>query len=575
MRRRAFLEACRHRDRNSRRPFLALLLLLVYGCAAAQPLAADGGWARPTALPMASTRAPNAAPAAGPTERAVASVAVVALPDKVELVWADQEGVWVSGSPVAGPSEAHLPGQELLPGQMRMLASAEGVRQVNAGAPAGELAVAWAQRDRLTGRYHHFLWWRGTVSPLLDDPLEVRFDFVSVAGVPYAAATLRSAGAARLTLLPLAGGDRVVLHTTELSVRGVTYAQSDDGGLWLAWLEGKTERTELGLNAEWDAFALFVAPSGAASSALKLGSADVSDERQRAAIGTAPGGAVVAWSDEDANLRAALLAIDGDAAESGATTVLATHASEAGRLPEPGRLLAVAWPYVYLVDGTTFKRLHAPTLLEQPVGAVAVTNLLWSPVTVEGAEFSHAAADAPHAIAWFGREEGGAVRLFASDDRAPMRVTWRDGLARAMGWNPWYVWEQAIGQALTAVLVGVLGALTLVPYFLVAAPLAARVRGGAERPRRTGAVIGGAPLVVAALALAAAANYGGRAPFAAGAAVAASLVVGVAVGVLVTRRGDREPQATILIAGAATALTASALWAFIAYPEWAPLVGLA
>ncbi|MBX3141947.1 MAG: hypothetical protein KF875_14410 [Trueperaceae bacterium] len=542
------------------------LLAALLGHARAQPLAADGGWGRPTKLPG---------------NGAVATVGAAAGPDAVELVWADQVGVWMAASPMAGPWEP------------RLLAPAQSVRQVSAGTVAGELAVAWAQRDRATGRYHHFLWWRGSVTPLLDDPLEVRFDFVTLGGVPYALATLRSGGAAHLTLLPLdASGDELVLHTTELSVRGATYAQADDGGLWLAWLEGKTERTELGVDSEWNAFALLVDPAGAASSALPLGAADVTDQRQRALVTATPGGALAAWSDEESRLRAALVErrpaakgapvgagtrpVEPASTTTGGPVALAvTRVSDARRVPASGRLLAAAWPYVYSVDGASFRRFDVTDVLGEAGAAAPVTNVLWSPVTVEGAEFVMATPTTPDAIAWLGRAEGGAVRLFTSDDRTPMRLTWRDRLARAMGWNPWYALEQAIGQALTAVLVGVLGALVSLPYLLVAAPLTARTRRGGARPRRTGAFVGAAPLVVAAAALAVAAGYGGRAPFATGATVAASVALGAAMAALATRKGDREPQATVLIAGVVTVVTGLALWAFVAYPHWAPLVGLA
>jgi hypothetical protein len=521
------------------------LLAAALGHAAAQPLAADGGWGRPAALPG---------------DGAVATVGVTAAAGVVELVWADQVGVWIAESPAAGPWEP------------RLLAPAQGVRQVSAGTVAGELAVAWAQRDRTTGRYHHSLWWRGSVTPLLDDPLEVRFDFVTLGGAPYALATLRSGGAAHLTLLPLdARGAELVLHTTELSVRGATYAQADDGGLWLAWIEGRTERTEFGVDAEWNAFTLIVDPAGVASEALPLGTADVTDQRQRALVNAAPGGALAAWSDEDGRLRAALI----ERRPGDPVTLAVTRASDARQVPPAGRLLAAAWPYVYSVDGASFRRFDVADGLSEPAAAGAVTNVLWSPVTVEGAEFVGATPTTPDAIAWLGRAEGGAVRLFTSDDRAPMRLTWRDRLARTMGWNPWYALEQAVGQALTAVLVGVLGALAALPYLLVATPLAARARRGGARPRRTGALVGAAPLVVAAAALAVATGYGGRAPLATGATVAASVALGAAAAMLATHKGDREPQATVLVAAVVTVVTGLALWAFVAYPHWAPLVGLA
>lgn len=58
-------------------------------------------------------------------------------------------------------------------------------------------------------------------------------------------------------------------------------------------------------------------------------------------------------------------------------------------------------------------------------------------------------------------------------------------------------------------------------------------------------------------------------------ALVVALILGGAAAFLVTRRGDREAQATMLIAAAVTVFGSAAVWSFVTYPDWAPLVGLA
>jgi len=177
-----------------------------------------------------------------------------------------------------------------------------------------------------------------------------------------------------------------------------------------------------------------------------------------------------------------------------------------------------------------------------------------------------------------------------------MRPGWTDRLAALMGWNPWFVAEQAVGQALTALLVGVLGVLAAVPYLLVAVPLTAlavgrrrpagfgpgaRPAGGRPAGGRAaggpaaGLALGALPLLAAAIALAATGVYGGDAPAAAVGGVALALGVGFAAGGLAARRGDRELQSTVFLAAATTIFAGVATWSFITYAAWAPLVGLA
>ncbi len=526
---------------------LFALWLQLPGLGLAQPFAADGGWARPYALPL---------------DRPVAGVGVAVTTTGATVVWADGQGVWamsVNASAAGGPAT----------GAPALLAEATNVRSISAGEVQGELAVAWAERDRTTGRYHHHALWGSRIIDLLVDPLDVDFQFVDLGGTAYAAATLRRGGEAQLTLLPLDGGAPVVVHNTPLSVRGVTYAEADDG-LWLGWLEGRTVRTEFGVKAEWKAYAAFLTGTHPVAAPLELGSADVTDERQRAVVAIAPGGAIALWTDEEGSLRLADLAAPG--APGVAPGLARVSAGAAGY---SGRPLAAAWPYVYWTEAASFKRLDASVLFA--AGEATPTNVLWSPVTVEGAAFGRGevSSRALDVIAWYGRAAGGVVEIYTSDDGAPMHLTVPDRLAKLMKWNPWFIWEQAIGQALTALLIGVLGVLVTIPYLLIVTQLAARRRRRRAGGRSRGMLLGAIPVAAASLGLAVAGVYGHVAPLASAATVALALALGMATAYLVTLKGDREPQTTMLLAGAFTIFGSMAVWSFLTYPDWAPLVGLA
>ena len=57
-------------------------------------------------------------------------------------------------------------------------------------------------------------------------------------------------------------------------------------------------------------------------------------------------------------------------------------------------------------------------------------------------------------------------------------------------------------------------------------------------------------------------------------ALAASLVGGLLLGWLIGRRGDREAHGTFTVAGAVAMFAGAAVFSFITYKQWAPLVGL-
>ncbi len=528
---------------------LALFAFAAPVTAEAQPYAAAEGWARPVRVPGAETAAATVA-AAWPTTGVTSGPTVV---------WADQGAVWAAPVGAAGVR----------------LAGAADVRSLSAGSVDGELVVAWARRDRNTGLNHHLVWRRGVVTELFTDPIAVEFGVVTLGGAGYLAATLRRGGAAELTLIPLDGGEARVFHRTPLSVRGLTLAPAEGGGLWAAWLEGKSERTEFGVQAEWHPYAATLSPEDPGeATTVALGSAEVSDERQRAVIAADPGGAAtVMWTDEEGGLMLSELR---PGAEGGPPVLLGVTAVSGA-----GRPVAASWPYFYWTTGTSFVRIDATAAAT--AGADPVTagprNVLWSPTTVEGAAFAPVAANGTPGggvMTWYGRAQGGGVELYASDDTEPMRLTLADRLSGLMGWNPWFAAEQAIGQALTSLLVGVLGVLAAVPYLLLTAPLTARALRGARRAgaRRAGLALGALPVLAAATTLAATGVHGPGASGAAAGGVAVALALGLLAGELAVRGGDREVQATVLLAAATTVFASVATWSFVSYPAWAPLVGL-
>jgi hypothetical protein len=580
------------------------LALATAAAARAQPYAADGGFGRPIEI-----LAGDAVPAAG--------VAIDAA-GEVVVAFADDQGVWT-----LRPSDrAAAPTQ---------IARTDAVRQVTAGAVGGSVAVAWIERDRTTGESRHFLTWNGATAELFRDRVAVPMRIVDLGGRPWVLIGRRMTGFSEIVLLdatPQAGTrSERLLHRTELSVRGADVVLLQDGSAWLAWLEGKTDRTEFGLVAEWDAYVALVPADGSAASdrVSALGAADVVDERQRAAVAATPDGAVVAWPSEEGQVR---------------VTEVTFERPEGARATrqhvfEPGRPLAVTPSSVYWVTAEAIRRTAIPRAAAAPApGAAgdpttheaaetAIVSVAWSPVTIEGAAFAAtvpaaSATDDPpptsstpgpepadasdiHALAWYGRLQGGGVAVYGSDDRVAMRPTWRDRLAAAMGWRPWALWEEIAGQALTAVVVGVFVTVATAPTLwllaLVALPLArgtliaadrsavdragsprhmrAAARKVADATARLGAGLGLLPLALASAVLAWRGAAFGERPLASLTFLVVVAASSAGIGYLVGRRGDREPQFTVVLSAVVTAWVGATVVAFATYASWASVLGLA
>ncbi len=520
---------------------VALLVGLLVGGASAQPYAADGGFGRPKLQA---------------TDRAVATVALAAAPggSGATLVWAEATGVWQA---------AFGAGAENAPA---LVVASDAVRAVSAAYLEGDLAISWTERDRRTGLFEHYLLWRGEQQLLFNDAVTVPMQLIEWEDRAWVAAALRRDGEARLALLPIdtadPEADAVILHRTDLAVRGLGLLVAGTE-LWVGWLEGKTERTEVGLVSQWSALTAKVSRSDATvtvSEAVELGEADVSDDRQAVALstgsadmsaGAGASGAWLLWSDGDGELRISHIVAGSGAPQKAFTS------EPLGR----GRAIGAAWPYAYWVTDSSVRRfdmrdLAAPPPPDATVEAQAL-NVIWSPVTIEGAVFSHAdaggGAENPYgALAWYGRVQGGAVQIYRSDNGAPMVRNWRDNLAALMGWSPWHLVDEFIGQALTALLAGVLIAIAAMPLLLILGPLLARFFSSQRSALGVGLLLGSLPLLLAAVLLALNLDYGAHRPVAATLEVVGAALVGMASGWLASLRGDREAQGTVTLTGAMT-----------------------
>lgn len=513
--------------------FLAASLVCAYG--RAQPYAAAGGFGAPQEI------------AAG-----VQPVAAVAAADgQSHVIWADGQGVWAATT--GGRGEAEL------------VAASDTVRGAWATVSNGHLAVAWVERDRRTGSTLHHLTFRGEDHLLFTHTQETPLLIGPGAEGPWVAATVREDGEARLSIFPWDGdgpGEPLVVYATDLSVRGMFAVDSLDpdatGPAWISWLEGFTEMTALGLNAEWHAYVMNVG----GSAPVDLGLADVIDERQTVALGTVqgePDTVRALWRAEEADLRASLITAEPDGTLAVARTV---------PTGEVGRPLGWVGDKAFWLDGPYLRRAAPLTDEAEPV------SVAWSPELVADAALAHDESTGVTSLAWYGRRQGGQVAVFASNDSVRFEPSLSDRVAAAMGWSPWNVGQEAAGQALTAAIVGIMGTVALAPLLFLFSLLLARLQPVRARPLAAGAWLGVVvpPLIVVLIAL--------RVPtlglLEAGplAGLVVTLLIGAIVGHLITRGRDREAQLHVLASSAATVLVGLTVWSFAYYRTWAPFVGL-
>ena len=522
---------------------LLLLLALLGGLGAAQPYAADGGFGRPI---MEESRA------------IAASVSVaVSSRGTVTTVWAGPEGVWRIDRTADGRTEPQL------------VESTDDVRSVSAGYAGEELFITWVTRDRYTGTYIYRALLDGRKVELFQDALVIDLTLFEWNEQPHAAGLFRRDGEGQVRILSLATGEEDIVYRTSLTQRGLDVLPLPNGELWLGWLEGRNERGEFGLISEWDAYVGLLPAEGAAMvGPEELGAAYVEDERQSVALASDPaksagGEAVwVLWAEEEeGDLRLTEVLREGD------TLTAQQDSPPVGE----GRPIGAAWPHLYWVADSSVMRLDVDSLTPMSVA--------WSPITLEGADFATARVEREggtrslSAFAWYGRAQGGAIEIYSSDDRAPMQVTVTDRVAALMGWNPWHLWDELFGQLLTALLIGILGGILLVPLLMIAGSLLNRLLRSQRAAVVGGLVAGLVPLVLSTYVY----MQAFPAPTDAGlirTAFVAALTGGVLLGWLIGRRGDREANNTFTVVGAVGLFAAMSVFSFITYKQWAPLVGL-
>lgn len=514
--------------------FVALAIALVCAHGRAQPYAAAGGFGAPQEV--ATGVRPVAAVAAGDGQS--------------HVIWANGEGVWAT----AGDS-----------GAAELVASSDSVRGVWATFSNGELAVAWVERDRRTGRTLHHLSFRGENHLLFTHTQETPLMMGPGPEGPWVAAPVREEGEARFSVFAWDGdgpGEPQMVYATDLSVRGMFAVDSLDpdatGPAWISWLEGFTEMTAVGLNAEWHAYVMRVG----GSAPVELGLADVIDERQTVALGTIqaePDAIRALWRAEEADLRASLVTAQPDG------TLEVERTAPTG---EVGRPLAWVGEQAFWLDGPYLRRGAPLTDEAEPV------SVAWSPELVADAALAHDQATGVTSLAWYGRRQGGQVAVFTSNDSVPFEPSLSDRVAAAMGWSPWNVGQEAAGQALTAAIVGIMGTVALAPLLFLLSLLLARLQPIRARPLVAGAWLGVVvpPLIVVLIALRIP-TLGLLEPGPLMGLVV-TLLVGALVGHLITRGHDREAQLHVLASSAATVLVGLTVWSFAYYRTWAPFVGL-
>ena len=520
-----------------RSAYVVLSSALLLGASShAQPYAAAGGFMRPQQV-------------AGPG--IVGSVATASHRGVMQVVFADTDGVW--RRPLFDTAAAP-----------ERVAPAGSIRGVSATTAGDDIAVAWLERDLRTGRTRHSLSWRSRTTLLFETNQEVPMLVGEAGGSPWVLVAPRADGLANLLLYRLSADGELVepvtLHSTPLNVTGIRAAGTDAaqrGPAYVAWLEGRTEAGGFGSESEWHSYVMSTAPEAAP---VRLGLADVADVRQAVAIDRGPDGLVTAaWLTVDGALelttlrqRDGLLAVE-----------------DRRPVGEQGRPIGFAADDVYWIADAFIRRgtVDAAGRLSD------VTSVLWSPVPVAGADLHQEGAIVT--LAWFGRLQGGAVSAYAADDSAPFAPGLVDEVARVMRWSPWTAGQEAAGQALTAMLAGVVVTLGLAPLLFVLALLTARARVGMARPAVLGAVLGIAAPVLG-LVLLAAGNPAAELTLNAAAVLRALpwLLIGGFAGYLVARHKDNERQIVTFIAACGAALVATTTLAFVNYHGWAAFLGL-
>ncbi|HZJ09020.1 MAG TPA: hypothetical protein VFD39_04945, partial [Trueperaceae bacterium] len=410
----------------------------------------------------------------------------------------------------------------------------------------------------------------------------------------------------------------ITLYSTTQAVRGATAMSPSAPGTafprWIGWLEGETSSGAFGVDAEWSAYAMLIANGGVGGSEpLELGRADVHDERQLVVLGppaasattgtatagsttadtttagtttagTPTAGTPTAGSAAVTGARALWLGVDGtlQLTTLQAADETADETAEVGEtvdLGESGRPLAVLAEHVYWHVDEFVRRTVPSATGTARTNAGEPISVAWSPVIIADAELAatgDVGDETRTTIAWYGRTQGGAVEVYASDDSRAFTPNLADRVGAVMGWSPWALWQEAAGQLLTSLLVGVVAAIALSPLLFAFSFLVASVKGVRERPALGGVALGAlTPLAVASFIALRFPQSGVAQLSQRGLVVAFSaLALGAVVAYLVNYRADREAQLGVLFAAFSVVLVAVSGWAFVEYDVWAPVMGL-
>jgi len=510
---------------RERRRFVAPLLALLVACfAAAQPYAADGGFDRPR--------------------------------EAFGLVRASLAGAIDAGQPrllVGDTSGVRLldlqPGQALDDAPSRWLAQDAVIRGVAAASgwrADGAAVYAWYLRDPRTGRYEYHWQWGEARADLLDAPQALDLAlFVGPAG-PEAWVAVPGVAGGRLERYRWGVDAPEVMVRSDRSVASPVLARGPTGERHLAYLEGATIDTPIGISAEWRV--VYRAPDG---SERRFEGALAPPARLLLDPGE-PG--LLMWPRQDAHLMVSDLA-----------------AAEPARLLGEGRAVGVAGARAFRAVGAS---IVASTLPERGADASDDTNVAWSPATIDQAALVQAGGVTY--LAWSGSLAGGGSRAVSSDDATSFEPTWRDHLAARFGWNPWAFEEELVGQATGALLVGVLGTMVLVPLlWLLTLPLTQRVPERWLRLAGAGTATATLALLGAFAALRASGLGNDVAPLLGGwAGFLAALIAGTVVPPLVLRRVDLEPQPTLLASTGLACFVSLSLITFLAFQPWLAVLGM-